>query len=103
MKPKLLELSEILKQKPEIKERLESYVYHYECYGLLIWFHDVLEYLGEDYSLWGLYIVKMILPEKEEDNLSTEWLVDLSPWPLSDQTDETLDEIISLSKNVWKN
>ena len=142
MRQKLIELSEILKQKPEIKKRLERLefgcwiddnerdcidnceVYNwviidvYEQNGWKIyrqsnWFNvhqedlsccwkiigrepqysDILEYLGEnwsiDYSLlyWAGY--KNIF---------------LSPWTLSEQSDETLDKIISLcKKNVPRN
>ena len=96
MKQKLLELAEILKQKPEIKERLESYTWHLECYELLMWYHDVLEYLGEEYYL-SFDCISHIDDQDYYDEI-----IKLSLWPLSDQTDETLDEIISLCKNVWK-
>ena len=73
MKPKLIELTEILKQKPEIKERLEKIAFgcwiinrkngrYYRLYDnyndiddIIIGhepaYHDVLEYLGENISL----------------------------------------------------
>ena len=56
-------------------------------------YSDILEYLGdEDYCLYhlGIWYLGGII-------------ISLSPWPLSNQTDSTLDEIISLCKNVWKN
>jgi len=55
-------------------------------------YSDILEYLGdEDYCLyhWGIWYLAGII-------------ISLSHWPLSDQTDEILTQIISLCKNVWK-
>lgn len=144
MKPKLIELAEILKQKPEIKERLErltfgcwvkiKYSKEYKIINFTKWcdiyfthdfinagvdvcniekkniekiighepdYHDVLEYLGENYFIsyeWiHLIDCKFCLDGWNYPSL----LISLSTWPLSDQTDETLDEIISLCKNVW--
>lgn len=97
MKPELIELSEILKQNPDIKERLKFQ------HKFIDWcfvevepaYHDVLEYLGEDYymncrCIWWY-----------EDWEAIEILLDT--WPLSEQPDTTLDEIISLCKKIWKN
>ena len=67
-------------------------------------YHDVLEYLGnEDY-----YLNEDSISEFKEYNIweRTYWIIPiifLSPWPLSDQSDETLTQIISLCKNVWQN
>ena len=130
MKPKLIELAEILKQKPEIKERLERLTFgcilisdyedekwvelklaHYNralCikWDMLLWYweikkiighepayHDVLEYLGEEYYL-SFDCISHIDDQDYYDEI-----IKLSLWPLSDQSDETLDEIISLCKN----
>ena len=123
MREKLKELSEILKQNTAIKERLEKFTFW--CYyttkegsnklvnfqaiftendKLELWikeiigrepqYSDILEYLGDAYL------------DFESLNVWVEYNYDitnvpLSPWPLSDQSDSTLDEIISLCKNVW--
>lgn len=147
MKQKLIELAEMLKQKPEIKERLERLTFgcyiqvdyniwvflkqsetwkiqywnkSYLCYsdddsnnpiikiiGHEPAYHDVLEYFGEDISL--KYLSLEIRKKREYKKWEIHWgdvynvfEIKLSPWSLSDQTDETLDEIISLCKNVWK-
>lgn len=56
-------------------------------------YSDILEYFGEAYSMdCELIYYKYSTAEKE---------VKLSPWPLSEQSDSTLDEIIYLCKNVW--
>lgn len=135
MKPKLLELARILKQNPEIKERLERLIFgcwvetkywnkmiidreedfiynnwwpdynylirldescdvsYFKIIGHEPSYHDVLEYLGRDYKMdfTGIYLEGIVFDQ-----------LHISPWPLSDQSDETLDEIISLCKNVWK-
>ena len=101
MREKLKILSEILKQNTVIKERLEKFYYVTSN-----WFnyvgelpepahHDILEYLGEDYALTYDSIITNC-------SWDIKWIISLSPWPLSDQTDETLTQIISLCKNVWK-
>ena len=121
MREKLKELSEILKQKnTDIKERLERL--EFGCWikfenfkraiqytwdiSIFVWnqdfeiigrepqYSDILEYLGDAYL------------DFESLNVWVEYNYDitnvpLSPWPLSDQSDSTLDEIISLCKNVW--
>lgn len=94
MREKLKILSEILKQNPAIKERLKyQHKFVDWCFvEVEPAYHDILEYLGdEDYCLyhWGIWYLGGII-------------ISLSPWPLSCQTDEKLDEIISLCKNVWK-
>ena len=139
MRQKLIELSEILKQKPEIKERLErlefgcywvnmytkpkvemiiSDIRWWNFYSLIDWFEvhfphisqsveiiwcapsysDILEYLGDDdyclyhwqYQWWIWYLGNLLILNK--------------PWTLAEQSDETLDEIISLcQKNVPRN
>ena len=97
MREKLKELSEILKQKnPAIKERLK---YQHK---FIDWcfvevepaYHDILEYLGEDY-----YMNTICIWWYDKDWESIELFLDT--WPLSLQLDTTLDEIISLCKNVW--
>lgn len=143
MKPKLIELAEILKQKPKIKERLErlefgcsvkiKYSREYKTINFQKWndiyfthdfinsgvdvcniekkniekiighepaYHDVLEYLGDGYYISYNYLV-LIKPDFSEceSNELEDVEVKLSPWPLSEQTDETLDQIISLCKN----
>ena len=114
MREKLKELSEILKQNTAIKERLERlefgcwmrskqyWIYYilYDKYndmddiiiGREPQYSDILEYLGSPYMI-DCYSIQWPNAEK---------IIPLSPWPLSEQLDETLDEIISLCKNVWK-
>lgn len=55
-------------------------------------YSDILEYLGGDYfqDKNNIYFEQYVL---------LRIVVNLSPWPLSEQTDETLDNIISLCKN----
>ena len=57
-------------------------------------FSDILEYLGEDYYMNS----RCIWWYKDWEPIE----LFLDTWPLSSQLDETLDEIISLCKNVWK-
>ena len=64
-------------------------------YGREPQYSDILEYLGDAYL------------DFESLNVWVEYNYDitnvpLSPWSLSDQSDSTLDKIISLCKNVWK-
>lgn len=141
MKQKLIELAEILKQKPEIKERLErlefgcwvetkywnkmiidreeDFIYnnwwpdynylmrldescdvsYFKTIGHEPSYHDVLEYLGENYNLdyrtiWTDFDISWY-----RDNIS----IQISPWPLSDQSDETLDDIILLCNSLSPN
>ena len=142
MRQKLIELSEIIKQKPEIKERLERlefgcwvemfdstvhwimsdfwryicvdqhFLYQdnpewslfepekwqdYKIIGREPQYSDILEYLEDFYlSDWCICDINMI------DTACNPWIgthISLSPWTLAEQSDETLDEIISLCKN----
>ena len=104
MKQKLEELSEILKTNSAIKERWAGEITE------IFWcsynkakrtlqtpaYHDVLECLGEDYYLNKDAILKY--KNFTENTYCIEPIFYLSPWPLSSQSDETLDEIILLCK-----
>lgn len=68
-------------------------------------YSDILEYLRDTWStsyylrLDWIYALKR---SEFSENEYREKVISLSPWPLSNQSDSTLDEIISLCKNVWK-
>ena len=138
MKPKLIEVSEILKQKPEIKERLERLEFgcwvkmfdstihwvdsdfgRYICVDQHFLYQDNPKWSLFEPDKWSDYIIIGHEPAYHDvleylwfpyamDSFTLHWpiiekTIILSPWPLSDQSDETLDEIISLCKNVWEN
>ena len=115
MREKIKILSEVLKQNTAITERWKKEISEKwflkeapenideiidGIIPLSIWYHDILEYLWQWYWISANYLT-LIKPDfydcETEEVKDVE--ITLSPWALSEQSDSTLDDIISLCKN----